>query len=114
MEERLMKTTVDRKICQGRPEARLVLLAALLSLLSLQSAHAAVTVDISFFHDRLAPYGNWIEHQRYGWVWQPTVVDVSWRPYTDGSFCNDGRIWLVLGFGSGMGMGSIPLWTLGL
>lgn len=84
MEERLMKTTVDRKICQKRPEARLVLLAALLSLLTLQSAHAAVTVDISFFHDRLAPYGNWIQHQRYGWVWQPTVVDVSWRPYTDG------------------------------
>jgi hypothetical protein len=49
-----------------------------------QPATAAVTVDLTFFHDRLAPYGDWIQHQRYGWVWHPTVVEMDWRPYVDG------------------------------
>ncbi len=91
-----------------------MLLAALLSLLTLQSAHAAVTVDISFFHDRLAPYGNWIQHGRYGWVWQPTVVDVSWRPYTDGHWVMTEEYGWFSDSDKKMGMGSIPLWTLGL
>jgi hypothetical protein len=51
---------------------------------ALQPASAAVTVDLTFFHDRLSPYGDWIQHQRYGWVWHPTAVEVGWRPYTDG------------------------------
>jgi hypothetical protein len=49
-----------------------------------QPATAAVTVDLAFFHDRLALYGDWIQHPCYGWVWHPTVVEVGWRPYTDG------------------------------
>ena len=32
----------------------------------------------------MAPYGDWIEHPRYDWVWCPRDVPVAWRPYTDG------------------------------
>lgn len=42
------------------------------------------SVDIGFFYDDLAPYGNWIERSSYGWVWAPRSVSASWRPYQDG------------------------------
>ncbi len=41
-------------------------------------------VDIGFFYDRLAPYGDWRQHARWGWVWSPRGVAVDWRPYTLG------------------------------
>lgn len=41
-------------------------------------------VDIGFFYDRLAPYGDWRQHARWGWVWYPRDVAVDWRPYTLG------------------------------
>jgi len=41
-------------------------------------------VNLDFFYDRLAPYGDWYEDPTYGWVWQPTGVPVGWRPYTYG------------------------------
>jgi len=50
----------------------------------IQAAQAATDVDLSFFYDRLAPYGDWVEHPRYSWVWCPRDVSVEWRPYTDG------------------------------
>lgn len=40
-------------------------------------------VDISLFYDDLAPRGDWIEYQDYGWAWSPRV-DAGWRPYTVG------------------------------
>ena len=33
-----------------------------------QPTTAAVAVDLAFFHDRLAPYGDWIQHPRRGCV----------------------------------------------
>jgi hypothetical protein len=44
----------------------------------------APEVDIGYFYDRLAPYGDWTELTPYGWVWCPNGVGVEWRPYTDG------------------------------
>ncbi len=41
-------------------------------------------VDIGFFYDRLAPYGDWRQHPRWGWVWSPHSVAVNWQPYTLG------------------------------
>ncbi len=41
-------------------------------------------VDLGFFYDDLAPYGNWIERPSYGWVWTPSAVATSWRPYENG------------------------------
>jgi hypothetical protein len=41
-------------------------------------------VDLKYFHDQLAQYGNWITVERYGLVWQPTGEGSDWKPYTDG------------------------------
>jgi hypothetical protein len=69
---------------QMKSNAKITLAVLFALCCTLQSAGAAVSVDFSYFHERLAPYGNWMQHQRYGWVWQPTVVEVGWRPYTHG------------------------------
>ncbi|MEO6196469.1 MAG: DUF6600 domain-containing protein, partial [Thermoanaerobaculia bacterium] len=42
------------------------------------------SVDVGFFYDNLAPYGNWIQRPRHGWVWTPRSVSSNWRPYQDG------------------------------
>ena len=41
-------------------------------------------VSFELFYTSLAPYGNWFQHPRYGWVWYPRDVRFGWRPYTDG------------------------------
>jgi hypothetical protein len=52
-------------------------------------------VDISYFFDRLAPYGEWIWTPEYGWVWQPREVWEDWRPYSYGRwvYTNHGWTW---------------------
>jgi len=40
--------------------------------------------DTSYFYDRLAPYGNWIYLDSYGYVWIPRYMAYGWRPYSDG------------------------------
>ncbi len=42
-------------------------------------------VNVSYFYDSLAPYGNWVYVNDYGLCWQPTVAVVNsyWRPYGD-------------------------------
>jgi hypothetical protein len=54
-------------------------------------------VDLGFFYDNLSPYGNWIERPSYGWVWTPTAVSTSWRPYEDGRWVwtDDGWVWVT-------------------
>ena len=47
-------------------------------------AQVSIDVNLSFFYDRLAPYGEWVQHPAYNWVWYPTGMPVDWRPYTDG------------------------------
>ncbi len=41
---------------------------------------------IDQFYDELAPYGEWIAHPRYGYVWLPRTVAPDWRPYTVGKW----------------------------
>ena len=41
-------------------------------------------LGIDYFVDRLSPYGDWLETQEYGWVWQPNGVEDDWRPFTYG------------------------------
>ena len=41
-------------------------------------------IDISYFYDNLAPYGDWFEDPSYGWCWTPYDVSADWRPYSDG------------------------------
>jgi hypothetical protein len=42
-------------------------------------------VNFDYFHEQLAPYGNWVQVGGYGWCWSPTVAlqDPAWRPYAD-------------------------------
>lgn len=52
--------------------------------------------DYSIFYDRLSPYGSWINHSAYGYIWQPSVYvsNRSWRPYNDGYWRHTNRGWL--------------------
>jgi hypothetical protein len=54
------------------------------------------SVDLGFFYDNLASYGNWIERPSYGWVWTPSQVSSSWRPYQDGHWVwtDQGWTWI--------------------
>jgi hypothetical protein len=55
------------------------------------------SVDLGFFYDDLAPYGNWIERPSYGWVWTPRAVASSWRPYQNGHwvYSDEGWVWVT-------------------
>lgn len=46
----------------------------------------AAEMSHEFFQESLAPYGNWVEVDGYGTVWQPnvTIIDTTWRPYLNG------------------------------
>jgi hypothetical protein len=58
------------------------------------SGHASV--DVGFFYDDLASYGNWVERPSYGWVWTPRAVAASWRPYQSGHWVltDEGWTWI--------------------
>ncbi len=55
------------------------------------------SVDLGFFYDDLAPYGNWVERPSYGWVWTPRAVASSWRPYQNGHWVatDAGWVWVT-------------------
>jgi hypothetical protein len=55
------------------------------------------SVDLGFFYDDLASYGNWIQRPSYGWVWAPREVSSNWRPYQDGHWVwtDDGWTWIT-------------------
>lgn len=42
------------------------------------------SIDVGFFYDALAPYGDWYFDIDLGWVWTPYGVEYGWRPYTEG------------------------------
>jgi hypothetical protein len=54
------------------------------------------TVDVGFFYDDLAPYGNWVERPQYGWVWTPRAVASTWHPYQEGHWVwtDEGWTWI--------------------
>ncbi|HSS48775.1 MAG TPA: DUF6600 domain-containing protein [Thermoanaerobaculia bacterium] len=54
------------------------------------------SVDVGFFYDDLASYGNWVERPNYGWAWRPRAVASSWRPYQAGHWVwtDDGWTWI--------------------
>lgn len=61
-------------------------LAVLFLLLPAPPAHAdhARNEAVGLFYSALAPYGTWVDHMIYGWVWYPHNVPRDWRPYTAG------------------------------
>jgi DNA segregation ATPase FtsK/SpoIIIE-like protein len=58
------------------------------------SGHASV--DVGFFDDDLAAYGNWVQQPSYGWAWRPHAVARSWRPYRAGHWVmtDEGWTWI--------------------
>lgn len=62
----------------------LVALTTVLVLAPGTPARAEMRVAVSFFYDELEPYGAWVHHPRYGWVWYPRHRPVGWSPYTYG------------------------------
>jgi hypothetical protein len=64
------------------------LIVAAAALLGLAGAARAgeLDVDIGFFYDQLAPYGEWQTIDPYGPVWCPYDVGPGWRPYWDGDW----------------------------
>jgi len=52
--------------------------------LGLSGTAAAQAIDIDYFYNELDPYGEWVWHPRFGYVWLPGNVSESWRPYTVG------------------------------
>ncbi len=42
------------------------------------------SIDVGFFYDSLAPYGDWYLDAEFGWVWAPRGMAYGWRPYTEG------------------------------
>lgn len=55
--------------------------------------HHGPEIDISVFYDALAPYGEWLWVEPWGWVWTPWDTYPGWRPYTDGRWA-----WTPLGW----------------
>ncbi|MEI8233597.1 MAG: DUF6600 domain-containing protein [Verrucomicrobiota bacterium] len=71
-----------------------VLLGVLCGVVLPRQAEARVT--FSYFYESLAPYGDWVDVEQYGYCWQPRGVDAGWRPYTDGywSYTDAGWTWV--------------------
>ena len=69
-------------------------------------------VNLQFFYENLAPYGNWVRHARYGWVWYPNDVSLigGRTPRAAGS---DRGVRLDVGLAGALGLGPVSLWALG-
>ncbi len=46
----------------------------------------AVGLDVSYFYESLSPYGVWVYHPVHRYVWVPSGMSLSWRPYTWGQW----------------------------
>ena len=59
-------------------------------------AAAPDSVSFQTFYDSLANQGSWIQTDAYGYVWQPSVTDPDWAPYTNGHwiYTEDGWTWV--------------------
>jgi hypothetical protein len=53
----------------------------------------APDIDVGFFYDELSPYGEWVRHPQYGWVWFPRHVQARWRPYSLGRWVESDYGW---------------------
>ncbi len=56
-------------------------------------AEAQISVSFQAFYDDMSPYGDWVYHSRYGYVWTPRVSN-NFRPYsTNGHWVYTRRGW---------------------
>lgn len=74
----------------------IVMASAMISLTTISSGYAQASVSLQVFYDELAPYGTWMQHNQYGYVWIPSV-DAGFTPYgTNGYWVNTsyGNTWV--------------------
>ncbi len=76
-------------------------------------SYTYVTADIAGVED-LDQYGRWQQIPEYGWTWSPISVEAGWAPYRAGPLDLAGPLGLDLGRGRAVGLGAVPLRTLGL
>lgn len=57
----------------------------------------AAEVDFGYFYDQLSLYGEWTQHESFGWVWTPGDVLADWSPYTHGhwQWTDEGNVWIA-------------------
>jgi hypothetical protein len=60
------------------------------------AANGDSSVSFQQFYDQLADQGTWINTDKYGYAFQPTENDPTWRPYTYGHWVNTdaGMTWV--------------------
>jgi hypothetical protein len=46
--------------------------------------NSGTDLDISYAYEYLAPFGDWVNMDPYGYVWVPRHMGYRWRPYSDG------------------------------
>jgi len=66
--------------------AATIVLAAIFLLAAPRSAEGSWSVSISYFHEQLSPYGQWVVAGSYGHCWVPAGIHAAWAPYTDGEW----------------------------
>lgn len=51
-------------------------------------AHAGPSVSVAFFYESLAPHGDWVDVEGYGYCFRPAIStnNPEWRPYMQGSW----------------------------
>jgi hypothetical protein len=59
--------------------------AVLLSVFTINTSQAQGRVSLQVFYDELDPYGTWMEHRTYGYVWIPSV-DRGFVPYSTNGY----------------------------
>ncbi len=52
-----------------------------------------VTLDVDYFYDSLAPYGEWINLNPWGNVFCPYNQGIDWMPYSDGDWVDSDWGW---------------------
>jgi hypothetical protein len=87
-----MARTPARHMFRALGCAAAIALPALLASAAVAPAQAQFNLSIGIgfdnFHSRLAPYGRWSNHPRWGEVWHPTRVGRDFRPYYNGHWVN--------------------------
>ena len=74
----------------------IILAFVMVSAVSITTTEAQRNVSLQVFYDELQPYGTWMDHGQYGYVWIPRV-DPGFVPYaTNGYWINTeyGNTWV--------------------
>jgi hypothetical protein len=71
------------------------------------------TITVQQFMQELLPYGSWMAHPQFGWVWQPHDVQPWWQPFAVGEWTvtQDGAPYWRSGYPFGWATEHYGSWT---